>query len=228
MSTEAELRLQEAAGELLQARSAARRLTAALVANKHLLDKPFTDEPGLSPWTRGVKPALEGLRAALGMPAGPATEAGADRSKVAENYLVELLTRTQRQHLIAMDGPDEEPAKARVLRASVIVSQFSAAWFLSRLLKVDPAAAEAAVEDLRGVLEDGGSIGEFTWDMLAARGVDPASIVAVPEPQADRVICRDCGLPVVDGPNKRDTRHDHCGPLPHTGPVGGPYCEKCS
>lgn len=45
--------------------------------------------------------------------------------------------------------------------------------------------------------------------------------------EAAKVICRDCGLPANDGPGRRDTRHDHCGPLPHTGPVGGPYCERC-
>lgn len=103
-----------------------------------------------------------------------------DKMETADGYLVELLIRTQRQHLIAMDGPDEVTAKARVLRASVIVSQFSAAWFLSRLIQTDPAEAEKAVEHLRSILADGGDIGEFTWEMLAARGVDPSSIKPVP------------------------------------------------
>lgn len=40
--------------------------------------------------------------------------------------------------------------------------------------------------------------------------------------------CGDCGLPVVETPECRDMRHDHCGPLPHTGPVGGPYCDQCA
>ena len=39
--------------------------------------------------------------------------------------------------------------------------------------------------------------------------------------------CPDCGLPVDPDPTRRDERHDHCGPLPHTGPVGGPYCDRC-
>jgi hypothetical protein len=39
--------------------------------------------------------------------------------------------------------------------------------------------------------------------------------------------CGDCGLAVDEAPGRRDTRHDHCGPLPHTGPVGGPYCARC-
>lgn len=40
-------------------------------------------------------------------------------------------------------------------------------------------------------------------------------------------MCPDCGYPIVETPDHRDTRHDHCGPLPHTGPVGGPYCDQC-
>lgn len=51
--------------------------------------------------------------------------------------------------------------------------------------------------------------------------------VPQPEPQAAKLICAHCGLPADDAPGRRDTRHDHCGPLPHTGPVGGPYCERC-
>lgn len=40
--------------------------------------------------------------------------------------------------------------------------------------------------------------------------------------------CPDCGQPVVvNADGARDKRHDHCGPLPHTGPVGGPYCQRC-
>lgn len=39
--------------------------------------------------------------------------------------------------------------------------------------------------------------------------------------------CPDCGVPVDTDPTRRDERHDHCGPLPHTGPIGGPYCERC-
>lgn len=36
--------------------------------------------------------------------------------------------------------------------------------------------------------------------------------------------CADCGLPITGA---GDERHNHCGPLPHTGPVGGPYCDRC-
>lgn len=39
--------------------------------------------------------------------------------------------------------------------------------------------------------------------------------------------CGDCNRPVDDTPERRDQRHDHCGPLPHTGPPGGPYCDAC-
>lgn len=45
--------------------------------------------------------------------------------------------------------------------------------------------------------------------------------------EGDAEACPDCGLPNHDTPTRRDERHDHCGPLPHTGPIGGPYCEKC-
>lgn len=41
-------------------------------------------------------------------------------------------------------------------------------------------------------------------------------------------VCSDCGLPVVGDEQHRDKRHDHCGPLPHTGPAGGPHCERCA
>lgn len=37
--------------------------------------------------------------------------------------------------------------------------------------------------------------------------------------------CADCGQ-LVPGDGSV-TGHEHCGPLPHTGPAGGPYCERC-
>jgi hypothetical protein len=52
---------------LTDSRTATKRLTAALIANAPLLDVPFTDEPGLSPWSRSIKPAIDQLRIALGM-----------------------------------------------------------------------------------------------------------------------------------------------------------------
>jgi hypothetical protein len=47
------------------------------------------------------------------------------------------------------------------------------------------------------------------------------------EEAASGPTCPDCGQPVAVADGVRDSRHDHCGPLPHTGPVGGPYCERC-
>lgn len=72
MSTEAaQPTVEDLLAEREAARNAARRLTAVLVASAHLLDKPFTNAPGLSPWSRGVSPALANLRAALGMDHAP-------------------------------------------------------------------------------------------------------------------------------------------------------------
>lgn len=110
--------------------------------------------------------------------------------KVAEHHLVELLTRTQRQWLMAMEGPDAPDGETGRLRMSVIVAQFTAAWFLLKLIQVDPAEAEEATQHLRAILADGGDIGGFTWDMLAARGIDPSTIQPAPEtkPEAAKEI----------------------------------------
>lgn len=51
---------------LQNARGAARRLTSILIANAHRLDVPFTDDPR-TPWSAHVSPAINNLRAALGM-----------------------------------------------------------------------------------------------------------------------------------------------------------------
>lgn len=52
---------------LEDARKATKRLTAGLIANAELLNRPYTDEPSLSPWTRFIKPPIDDLRTALGM-----------------------------------------------------------------------------------------------------------------------------------------------------------------
>lgn len=47
------------------------------------------------------------------------------------------------------------------------------------------------------------------------------------ERQAHPITCASCGLS-IDHALARDPVHDHCGPLPHTGPIGGPYCDDCA
>lgn len=103
----------------------------------------------------------------------------------ANEYLIELLTRTQRQWLISMDGPDDQRTE-RNLRAGLVVSQFSAAWFLSKLIELDPAVAQDATTHLKAILADGGEIGAFTWDMLSARGIDPSTIAPAPTKETSR------------------------------------------
>ena len=71
-------RATELEATLAATRKATQRLSSVLVASAHLLDKPFTNAPELSPWTRGVSPALNGLRSALGMSHAPAVEDDAD------------------------------------------------------------------------------------------------------------------------------------------------------
>lgn len=46
-----------------EARDPIRRLTSALIAVEHNLDKPYPDDPRWTPWTRWVEPALKAVRA---------------------------------------------------------------------------------------------------------------------------------------------------------------------
>ncbi len=55
------LRTERAEGVITDAREITRRLTARLVANAAYLDKPFTDAPEQSPWTR-ISDELSRLR----------------------------------------------------------------------------------------------------------------------------------------------------------------------
>lgn len=40
-------------------------------------------------------------------------------------------------------------------------------------------------------------------------------------------VCPHCGRTVDEQPDRRDIRHDHCGPLPHTGAASNSSCEAC-
>jgi hypothetical protein len=48
-------------------KASVRRLTAALIAVSDRLDKPYTDRPELSPWTRYVQPRLAEVRYYVGL-----------------------------------------------------------------------------------------------------------------------------------------------------------------
>lgn len=77
---------------------------------------------------------------------------------------------------------------------------------------------------------------EFERHGLADRGKPgdiPTSIVSL-TPAGEEWLnryesdeCPHCGIGIHETPTRRDTRHDHCGPLPHTGSPRGPYCERC-
>lgn len=55
--------LQQARQQTTDARSAWKRLKNGLIASAHLLDKPSSNAPEQSPWTR-LKPAMQDLEAA--------------------------------------------------------------------------------------------------------------------------------------------------------------------
>lgn len=84
--------------------------------------------------------------------------------------LIELLTCTQRHWLVAMEYPRTQNNNALHFAASY----FSAAWYLYALIEGKP--VDDTCEHLAEILNDGGGVGEWTWDMLTRLGVDPATI----------------------------------------------------
>ncbi|RCG31915.1 hypothetical protein DQ384_05060 [Sphaerisporangium album] len=78
---------------LAQARYAAGRLTAVLIAVADRLDQPYTNAPEQTPWTRSVKPALNALKTALSG-AGLAPESDAEAAVARVREWAEVL-RTQ-------------------------------------------------------------------------------------------------------------------------------------
>lgn len=69
---ELETELAQANAKLAEARAAAKKMTAALVAVSSLLEVPYIDDPALTPWSRFVHPAWVRLDAALQIVAIPA------------------------------------------------------------------------------------------------------------------------------------------------------------
>jgi hypothetical protein len=92
-----------------------------------------------------------------------------------KQQLTELLTCTQRNWRKVMDGPDL-PREERMHTMAHACSYFSSAWLLRALIQADEEAAREAVRRLDGILNDGGAVGEWTWDLLQELGIDPASL----------------------------------------------------
>lgn len=101
------------------------------------------------------------------------TDPQQDRS--AHGRLVELLTCAQRNWLLAMEGGQETRTEA-ILH---VLNYFSTAWYLRALMQAAPDLAEEKTDHLIGILEDGGDVGEWIWDLLLELGVDPKTIEVV-------------------------------------------------
>lgn len=89
--------------------------------------------------------------------------------------LEELLTATQRLWLKVMDGP-EMSKDERTMAIVQCCTYFSAAWYLRALSEAAPDKAVEACKHLAEILNDGGGVGEWTWDLLSGMGLDPATI----------------------------------------------------
>lgn len=94
-----------------------------------------------------------------------------------KQHLIELLTSTQREWRAVMDDVDGPP-DVRTARIARVAVTFTAAWYLGALIEHAPEEAVDACRRLRDIFEDGGSVGEFTWDLLHDLGVNPATIEA--------------------------------------------------
>jgi hypothetical protein len=113
------------------------------------------------------------------MPAPPET--------TADQMIVESLTYAQ-AHWKAIFGNDNNDATSRQLHIDSALTGFSEAFLLDRLqTATSTEIADATALALHEILMDGGGAGEWIWDLLADRGVDPATIQPAPDPRADLV-----------------------------------------
>ncbi|MFC6080997.1 hypothetical protein [Sphaerisporangium aureirubrum] len=79
---EARQQANDALAALAQVRLVRRRINAVLIALADRLDRPYPDDPGQTPWTRFVKPAMHALTAAVdaaGLPPESDAEAAVGR-----------------------------------------------------------------------------------------------------------------------------------------------------
>lgn len=86
--------------------------------------------------------------------------------------LINLLTVTQRNWLLAM----EYPSTGEKQSLHAVVSNFSAAWYLRALIEGHD--LQETCTHLAEILHDGGGIGEWTWELLSQLGIDPATITS--------------------------------------------------
>lgn len=132
---------------------------------------------------------------------------------------------SSQQHLNAATNPDTPEADFRV-NCALAQLEGLVALLLVELKSLDQGTAADVAWQVHDFCQDGEPLAGWVAQELTDRGIDVEAMIR--EQQAKEIICQDCNLPVDESPGRRDTRHDHCGPLPHTGPVGGPYCERCS
>lgn len=87
-----------------------------------------------------------------------------------------LLTATQQLWRKFMDGDSELPRDEQAQMVAQFCAYFSAAWYLRALMTEAPEQAGKVCESLQDILEDGGGVGEWTWDLLSEMGIDPDTI----------------------------------------------------